>query len=184
MIGEALAKSATAAAAPWLEIFKPFWPLIWRAALVALIFWGGWHYGSAGAEKDLADFKAAQATATAAAVAQLKLDVAARDSELITQERDSETKIRDLIAEQRDRPPRVVRVCPTTVDRQLPGVPAAAGLDAAHEGGGGELQSGTGRDIGPGLTRLTDRADIVRVKCLAQQDRTDQLAAIKVGPSP
>jgi len=167
-------------AAPWFAAVQKFWPIIWRVLLVAAIFWAGWHYGSKGAEADLETFKKDQALATAAAVTQLGKEVADRDAKLAVQERDNVQAISDLRIEQALRPPRIVRVCGTSVSTgAVPGVPTGAGSSANNAGGGTEFQSGAGRDIGPGLDRLVNRADLIATKCLGQQARSDQLAAMK-----
>jgi hypothetical protein len=171
--------AAKTMAAPWLELAKPFWPLIWRAALVAAIFWAGWHYGGKDAEAELEEFKRLQAEGTALAVAQLRADVAERDAKLTVQESEHVREIDDLKALQAATPPRVVRVCPDPGPRAVPGVPATAGGLPADGGRAGVLPGGAGFDIGPGLKRLVDRADQLRVKCIAQEERADQLAAVK-----
>lgn len=180
----AAAKSATTAAAPWIEMVRPFWPLIWRLALAGAIFWAGWHYGGREAEADLETFKVAQAKAAADAVAQLGRDVADRDTRLRIQEIDHVQQLNDLLLEQATTPPRVVRVCPDARAGAVPRVPAGAGAAAADAGGAQELQPGAGFDIGSDLKRLVDRADRLRVKCIAQEERADQLAAVKPSTVP
>lgn len=171
-----------AMAAPWLAVVEPFWPLLWRAALAGALVAAGWHYGGRGARAELEEFKVAQAAGTALAVANLKTQVAERDVKLITQESASAQKLSDLEAAQRDRPARVVRVCPAASDRAVSGLPGASGVDANLERGGSELSDGAGRNIGPGLDRLVARADRLALKCLNAQERADQLAAMKPAP--
>lgn len=172
-------KSASTVAAPWLQAVAPFWPLIWRLAVAGAIFWAGWHYGGKEAEADLERFKVAQAQAAAAAVAQLGQDVADRDTKLAKQERDSAQTISDLKLEQASRPARIVRVCPDAGARAVPSLSGAAGVDAADAGGAAGLRDGAGFDIGPGVSALAKRANVVLRKCLNQEDRSDQLAAVK-----
>jgi hypothetical protein len=177
-------KRVAAAAAPWLEAVAPFWPLIWRAAVAAGLVWVGWHYGGRDAEAELERFKQLQAQATSVAVANLRADVAERDLKLTKQEADHVRDLDDLKARQAATPARVVRVCPDPGPRPVPGVPAAAGGLPPDGGGAGELRPGAGFDLGPGLKRLVDRADRLRVKCIAQEERADQLAEMKPGAVP
>lgn len=174
-------KPATTLLAPWLSAIAPFWPLIWRLALAAAIFGAGWHYGGRSAEDDLERFKVAQAQATSAAVSQMAADIADRDKKLANQERESAKAIADLQLEQAARPPRVVRVCPDSRAGAVSGLSGAAGVDAADERGEAGLRSGTGSDIGPGLSALAKRANVVLAKCLNQEARQDELAAAKPG---
>ena len=177
-------KSASTMAAPWLQVIAPFWPLIWRLAVAGAIFWAGWHYGGKKAEADLERFKVAQAQAAAAAVAQLGQDVADRDTKLAKQERESAQTIADLKLEQALRPARVVRVCPDAGPRPVSGLSGAARVDATDAGGAAGLREGAGLDIGPGLSALAKRANIVLSKCLSQEERQDQLAAVKPSTVP
>lgn len=183
------AKGVTTAAAPWIELVKPFWPLIWRLAVVAAIFGVGYHYGGlagdadvAKAEKELEDFKVAQASATSVAVAELRAQIAERDATIKVQEVTGEKVLQDLQRDLSERPARVVRVCPDAAAAQVPGVPGAAGVVPADAGGAAAVYGGAGRDIGPGLDRYNARAEVVRTKCILTQAWVDALHALNPPP--
>lgn len=176
-------KSAGTAAAPWLEMVKPFWPLIWRAALAAAIFFAGWHYGGKSAEAQLDQFKADQAMATANAVQQLADDLADRTREMTKTEVANVQTINNLKAQQAAAPVPHVRVCAPARPRTVPGVPGHPGTAETDTGGGGELSGGvaedSGVDIGPAVQSLVNRAEIVRTKCLQNEARAHYLATQK-----
>jgi hypothetical protein len=165
------------AAAPYVGMLAPFWPLIWRALLVAGIFWLGWHYGGKTAERELDEFKTAQATATATAVSALQVQIANQELELVKKESENDKALEDLKDAQAARPAPVVRVCRSNGSGAVSGVSRPSGGASANAGREGELSEGVGVDIGKPVQKLVDRAEIVLTKCLQQEERSDFLSS-------
>lgn len=183
------AKGVVTTAAPWVELVKPFWPLLWRLAVVAAIFAVGHHYGSragaqeaAQAQQELQEFRVAQASATSVAVAELRARIAEQDATIKVQEVTGGKILQDLRRDLAERPARVVRVCPDAASPQVPGVPGTAGVVPADAGGAAAVYGGAGRDIGPGLDQYNQRAEVVRTKCILTQAWADALHALNPPP--
>jgi len=165
------------AVAPYVALIAPFWPLIWRAAVFAAIFWAGWHYGGKRAERELEEFKVAQATATATAVSDLQVQISKQEVELVKKESENDKVLEDLKRIQSTRPAPVVRVCRTNGSGAVPGVSRPSGGATSDGRGESELPEGVGVDIGKPVQRLVDRAEVVLTKCLQQEERSDFLSS-------
>ena len=169
--------SVTKVTTPWLAAVEPFWPIIWRVLVVIAVFWAGWHYGGKEAERDLEEFKVAQALATSNAVKALGDEIAARQVELTTQEIESATTIAELKATQAATPAPTLRVCKQASPRPMPSISRDTGDDAPLDGGERGFSEGVGVDIGPRVQQLVNRAVIVQTKCLQQEARSDFLSS-------
>jgi hypothetical protein len=161
VIGAALKlASANPVLAPWVEGARALWPIIWRAALFALVFYLGWRYGAAHERDAIADERVAQAEAMVKGMEAVRAEQAAAEARSEKVETAYEESKKELADVRRDIPARVVRLCvAASRQRDVPGVSAPASVDDGRPGDQADVQGEAGPDLGPELYALADECD-------------------------